>query len=210
MDWLEFIARSEWPVVVGGTLFLLHRELRGLVSQISPTKLDAFGIKAEFERKLERVELLSGDDKEVSPNLLAQTDTEDAEETLQATTASRGLVGHDQAEWVRRHISRYGNSPEMAVLKAWERIERGIRVTASMAGMNVSSRQRLGEPLLRKVGLGPDEVTIFRELRALRNSVAQANGPTSLTWDEATRFVDAIGRLYEAAQIGLEKQKTNQ
>jgi hypothetical protein len=59
MDFWEFVARSEWPIVVGGAIWLLRRPLQDMLSRVTPTKVDAFGLKAEFERTLDKVEQLT-------------------------------------------------------------------------------------------------------------------------------------------------------
>ncbi|HEY1720915.1 MAG TPA: hypothetical protein VGG27_06695 [Magnetospirillaceae bacterium] len=59
MDPLDFIAKSEWPLVVLVTIFAVRRSLARMIDRVSPTKVDAWGFKAEFEKTLDKVELLT-------------------------------------------------------------------------------------------------------------------------------------------------------
>src|SRR3954471_13715273 len=80
MDVLEFVARSEWPIVVVVSVWLLRRSIRDMLNRISPTKIDAFGFKAEFERTLDKVDQLTppADQKDL-PILTLNRSPKDAE-----------------------------------------------------------------------------------------------------------------------------------
>ena len=58
MDVLEFLAASEWPLVAGLALWFLRRPLMRMADRVNPTKLDAWGLKAEFAEALDKVETL--------------------------------------------------------------------------------------------------------------------------------------------------------
>jgi hypothetical protein len=124
LDWLDFISYSEWSAVAAGTILLLRSQLSGLLSQISPTKLDAWGLKAEFERKLESIEAISS----------TKTNTPDVEPSIEHDVADHSAGDRNVAEvtsaqtWTERYLKRYRNtSPEEAVLGAWRGFERGTR-----------------------------------------------------------------------------------
>jgi hypothetical protein len=52
VDILEFLAHSEWPIVVGGALLILRRPLSEMMGRMNLSKIDAWGLKAEFEKGL--------------------------------------------------------------------------------------------------------------------------------------------------------------
>lgn len=191
MDWLEFISRSEWPIVVAGTILVLRTQLQALIGQISPTKLDAWGIKAEFERKLEQIEALTRADP-------AMPEPEVPGEGGGPNSAPVDRTATDTnvpSSWAQKHLNRYRHtSPETALIKGWEGLDRAIRVTAVLAGRDIKS-SRVSVPLLQQIGLNHDELKIFRDLRSLRNRVAHADTATAITWEDASRFLDAIDRL---------------
>ncbi len=197
MDWLEFLSKSEWPLVASGTVILFRKQLRALFSQISPIKLDAWGLKAEFERKLETVESLSSDKDRIA---------EFQYDPLNQVGQDDGATKDDSKIWAKHHLARYVSSPETAIIKGWESFERGIQTRAMMAKVDVTAR-RMGEPLLRQLGVSDNEINIFRDLRSLRNRIAYADGPTAITWEEATRFVDAVAYLGDAVGKALAERK---
>jgi hypothetical protein len=99
MDFWEFLARSEWPIVIGGTIWLLRRSFQDMLSRVTPTKVDAFGFKAEFERTLDKVEQLTAptDQKpaQIEDLLLASPEAVilDSWRQLEAEVRAKGPTG---------------------------------------------------------------------------------------------------------------------
>jgi hypothetical protein len=59
VDFLEFVQRSEWPIIVGATLWIVRRPLVNLFERLNPTKVDAWGFSAEFEKTLNKIDALT-------------------------------------------------------------------------------------------------------------------------------------------------------
>jgi hypothetical protein len=55
---LDFVARSEWPLVAIGGIYLLRETLGRVAAGIISGKFEGWGFKGEFERKTELAELL--------------------------------------------------------------------------------------------------------------------------------------------------------
>ena len=108
MDVLEFVARSEWPVVVLVGVWLFRRAIRGIFERINLTKLDAWGLKAEFEKGLAKAELLTPlpDRIPVERPKLAMNE---------APTVSLPRLSEDALT--------QGASPELVVLRAWRDLD---------------------------------------------------------------------------------------
>jgi hypothetical protein len=174
VDVLEFIARSEWPIVVLIALWILHRPLRDMVGRINPTKVDAWGFKAEFERALVKIEAL------------APSKSDDALEVL---TADRRLEFTTiEPEWPI--------SPEAIILMSWARIEAVIRKLMAFGPRSQWTGQI---PPFRRaglaIGLTNDEIDALFQMFKLRNRVAHSdNAPISTS--EALRYKDAADNLF--------------
>ena len=169
MDILEFLARSEWPIVVGVSVWLLRRSLRDMLNRINPTKLDAFGVKAGFESTLDKVEQLTPPDEKDLPILRLD---------------NRPLKSADL-------ISA---SPEAVILDSWRQLEKPVKQNRSP-----SNRKNLVLPLeaqeLKDLKFSDDEIAAYASLRKLRNQVAHSETPASR--EEAIRFKEATERLLQ-------------
>jgi hypothetical protein len=96
-------------------------------------------------------------------------------------------------------------SPRAAVIEAWQLVEfasqellekRNVRLSKSDA----ISPLRLGRALAEVGGLSPADLTLFNELRSLRNSAVHAKGfdPSP---DAATNYIELAVRLYETLRV---------
>ncbi len=61
MDFWEFLARSEWPVVVGGTIVMFRRQIRRLLNHVHSKKVNVMGNEVELEPDRTKAQRLSGD-----------------------------------------------------------------------------------------------------------------------------------------------------
>jgi hypothetical protein len=182
VDIIELIVRSEWPVVVGGALLLFRRPVRELIARINLTKIDAWGLKAEFERELDKVDKLTPPKDESAKLQIPSGKEIDTSETR-----------------LRLRVSRpEGASPEAAVLAAWSELEANMR--AMIDAIHPRHIGTLSTPSIKidqaalELGLTDDEVASLLTLRRLRNGVAHS-AETSITWDDAYRFMEATDRL---------------
>jgi len=180
VDILEFLAATEWPLVVGGALLLFRRPIRELIARTNLSKVDAWGLKAEFEKGLHKVETLTPAKDEKKKPTIAM------DEKLRLDTIPDRVKGGG------------GRSPETIVLDAWSWLEADMR--AMIDAIRPTHIGTLSVPPLkideaaRKLGLTDDEVESLMTLRRLRNSVAHS-AETLITWDEAQRFKEAAERL---------------
>lgn len=186
MDIVELIARSEWPVVVGGALLLFRRPVRELIARINLTKLDAWGLKAEFERGLDKVEELAPTKEEAK-----------ADERVKIEFHNKSSTTTGWAAGLRPFL--YENvSPEAIVLDTWSRFEADLRaMTDALPSRDAGAPRTLPlriERTGKEFGLSDEEIESIMVLRRLRNKIAHsADG--SLTWDDADRFRHAVDRL---------------
>ncbi|MGO8868459.1 MAG: hypothetical protein ACLQME_18370 [Alphaproteobacteria bacterium] len=186
MDFLEFAAHSEWPVVAGIAIWLIRRPLGRMMDRISPTKVDAWGIKAEFEKSLDKVDLLTPAKESKSKPTLAM------DEALPPSGKKSARIFTRDAAFQRKPSS---NAPEIIVLQAWDRLEKYMKSIQPMLQLE----QLWGRPnamgiVERILGLTEDEAAAVMELYKLRNQVAHAKY-APVTESDAIRFQDAIDRL---------------
>jgi len=182
VDIYELIARSEWPVVVGGAILFFRRPIRELIARINLTKIDAWGLKAEFEKGLDKIDSLTPP-KEEKPKLKIAMDEKAAIQEPKPALIPTG---------------EKGASPEALVLDSWSWCEADMR--AMIDAIHPRHTGTLWTPPLkideaaRELGLSDDEVESLMTLRKLRNSIAHS-ADRSLTWDDALRFKKATERL---------------
>jgi len=198
VDVLELIARSEWPLVVSGGLFLFRAPLGQLIDRISLTKFEAWGLKAEFAKGLQKVDNLT------PPSV------EELELTYKITH-DETVKGENLSRWVQKppHSVELPppESPEVLVLGAWSVLEANMR--AMTDSPHVSTTGALSRAsiynLANRLGLTSDEKESLATLLNLRNKVAHAHAETSLTWDDALRFMEATQRLEARMKVKWEE-----
>jgi len=194
LDIIELIAHSEWPIVVGGGLLLFQRPIRELLARINFTKIDAWGLKAEFEKGLDKVETLTAPKKE---------------EKAKPKLAMDEKLPPEQSK-MRAPVPATGASPEAMVLDAWSWLEGDMR--AMIDAIHPRREGVLWTPALkidqaaRELGLSDDEVVSLLTLRKLRNNVAHSTG-TQVTWEDAMRFKQATERLLATMKKNWEQRR---
>ena len=215
MDILEFLARSEWPIVALVAVLVIRKPLGRMVDRVNPKKVDAWGFKAEFEKRLEKAELLvppQGKSIGKSSNnihrIVGTTSADDAGLSLSSSsnetlTWSSGGVSIDAPASIRMRYNPVDASPEMAILTAWNQVEKAIRDAGIKRGVESAkpwTSWRVIEEMARRVQLGPDEISALKELRDLRNHVAHTTDIGSVTPLDAKRYIDVAQRF--RAQLG--------
>jgi hypothetical protein len=196
VDIIELIARSEWPIVVGGALFLLRHPIKGLLTRISLTKIDAWGLKAEFEQGLDEVDELSPAEEEVK--LLDEL-------TLECRDNEKSSARAKYYEGLRPFL--YENvSPEAVVLDTWSRVEADVRaMTEALPPVSLKVPLSI-EQAGKRLGLDEHEIVSLTVLRRLRNKVAHS-ADQSLTWDDAERFRRSVERLLMRMKANWEEMR---
>jgi hypothetical protein len=66
MDFFEFVQKSEWPVLVGGVIWYFREPIKQLLTELRLTKFAPWGLSAEFERRLDKVEDLTETTRELA------------------------------------------------------------------------------------------------------------------------------------------------
>jgi hypothetical protein len=187
VDFWEFAARSEWPIVVGGTILLLRRPLAAMFERVTPTKVDAWGLKAEFEHKLNEIEQITAS-KEAKDQIPAIAMDEASKE--------RKLLNDS----IREAFSQDLVSPATSVLETWSDLESYMQRVLN--GQHPEEHQSLRTTLAtsaEKLGLSPAHIKALMALRELRNNVAHAKD-ASITWEDAVRYKLAATALIEEIQ----------
>jgi hypothetical protein len=192
LDALEFLVRSEWPLVVGGSILLFYKPIKALLSGLSLKKIEGWGVKAEFEKGLDKVEELTSPKEIAKPEELPRIKFRDRETTY--------------LEYADKLLPfLYENvSPEALVLDTWSRVEGDTRAMIDalhpMTGSIHTPPLRF-EAAAKELGLSDQEIESLSVLRKLRNSIAHS-ADRSLTWEDAARFKESSQRL-------LDKMKKN-
>jgi hypothetical protein len=94
-------------------------------------------------------------------------------------------------------------TPEMVVIASWRELEARMRAMTDSIRPgkigNISVLPLRIEEAARELGLGDDDIQSLRLLRKLRNEVAHAVD-TQLSWEDVSRFREAIARLASRLQ----------
>jgi hypothetical protein len=188
MDVLEFISKSEWPVVAGVALWLLRQPFQRMMDRVNLTKIDLLGLRAEFKKVLDKVDLLAPEDRtkrSAKPKASSRLQDDQANDTAQ--------VGH-----LGMHPT-----PEILVLETWADLEDVVQELSGTLPLSLRYPKREIDQVVRDLGLNSDEVSALLELRHLRNLVA-SNVDASVTTLEAMRFQSATRRLLTKLAAGLD------
>ena len=168
MDWLTFTSRAleslAWPIASVVLVVLLRKEINGLMPFLK--RLKAGPLEAEFERELKELRAISSGSSAVP-----------------ASSAKSESSGDLLIRLAHQH-------PRSAILEAWARVEataRAALVRRSLipAGSPYLPAAKLVEPFSEQGLLHQGQVTLFHELRRLRNEVT--HNPAMEPSLEATR-----------------------
>jgi hypothetical protein len=178
---------------VGGAIWVFHKPIKALISGLSLKKIEGFGVKAEFEKGLAKVEELTST-KEVAKS----------EEPRRIKFRDRDGMYLEYVDKLLPFI--YENaSPEALVLDTWSRVEGDMR--AMIDAIHPTNVGSIHVPPLRfeaaakEFGLSDQEIESLLVLRKLRNKIAHS-ADRSLTWHDAARFKESSLGL-------LDKMKKN-
>ncbi len=157
-----------------------------MLDRVSPTKVDAWGFKAEFDKVLGKVELLTPSSLSGEGSLRVETEV------------VRSL----------RHELDVARPPELLVLRAWARLEAAMRQISDAEHPHVSARVwNRSQPIdqvARELGFDADEISALRELRELRNRIAHTLD-VSVSDEEAARYRAATERFLSRLNGGSNK-----
>ena len=172
MDWLTFISKVieslAWPIAAVALVVLLRDEIAKLAPLIKRVK--AGPLEAEFEREVKELKASTPE-----PSASGEAPPPD--------TASKSFL----FQLAELH-------PRSAILESWVRVEAAARAVLDKKPVPVSKpgyipAARLAEPLAQLDVLTPAQVTLFHELRRLRNDVAHAQG-FEPTHESARTYID--------------------
>ena len=193
MDYLQFVASFEWPIVVGGTLWITRKQLQDMLKRINLTEFEGLGIKATFEKVLDKVDILvpaNSIDGAPIPSLIgkpAQPGEAEFRTDEVRSGEPEGRPNDNQIVWL--NPNDHATSADSIILLSWRRLEAVMR--------RISGNQRLGFSITktaRDLKLTEDEVAALGELRKLRNQVAH-NTDLPVSHAEAIRYAAAAERL---------------
>ncbi|HEY1720917.1 MAG TPA: hypothetical protein VGG27_06705 [Magnetospirillaceae bacterium] len=214
MDWLEFIANSEWPIVAGAALVIERRPIARMIDRVNPTKLGAWGLNAEFERVMDKVEVLTQPPikLEQTPAIASAGETRVPTSPTVPENVNREIDGapdpeqlrvtfpSQEAALARKYRSLVGTTqPELQILQAWSNLETIAGQALQEINRRAHSRPVPLGPMsitqtISLLGLTEDETAAIMELRHLRNQVAHAIA-APVTVDDAARYAQAVGNL---------------
>lgn len=182
MDTLTFVAKLveflAWPSAAVVLVLLLRGEVKDLFRYIK--KLKAGPVEAEFEREVQQLKATA----EAQPQFLPPPE---------GSTPERQML-----------LQLVQISPRSAVLEAWRGVEdASVRVIQSK-GVYVPEREASSSlsvirSLTKESVLSVDEVSLYHELRSLRNQAAHAKD-FSPTTDAALNYIELAGRLRRALE----------
>src|SRR5690606_17441712 len=177
MDWLSFFERIighvAWPLAAVILVSLLRKEIKALLPFVK--RLKAGPVEAEFEREVKELRATT----EVQPQLVAPAE---------------GLSPEKQMLLQLVQVN-----PRSAILEAWRGVEAAALRVVSSRGIFVPPREASSplaviRALTKDSVLSPDEVSLFHELRSLRNQASYADDFRP-TLDAALNYVELAGRL---------------
>jgi hypothetical protein len=173
MDWLTFTSKIieslAWPVAAVALVALLRNEIGKLAPFLK--KVKAGPVEAEFEREVKELKASTPDQREIT-------------ETKQHDPASKSFL-----------FQLASLHPRSAVLETWVRVEASARAVLAAKPVAAGSMAtylpaaRLAEPLAQQGILSEPQVTLFHELRRLRNEVAHSQG-FEPTYESACAYID--------------------
>ena len=171
MDWLEFaasIVRSiAWPSVIVAVLVIFRRDLRLRLRSLARLRYKDFD--AEFAKLEENVAALP-QEPAPKPSFPPPRTAEEVLETLVQV------------------------SPRAAVVEAFALVERAARDAAARHGLEGRGVMSTMRELARRRPIPDNVMTLFDDLRSIRNKLAQAQEDDISEW-QAWRYIDAARTL---------------
>ncbi|MGY1447448.1 hypothetical protein ACW582_09695 [Pseudomonas chlororaphis] len=183
MDWLTFFASIigslVWPIVTVILLLVFKDELTKVVPFIK--KLKAGPVEAEFDREVKQLKELVASDYKI-------------EDASPAAVASKEFL----FQLARLH-------PRSAILESWVRLEAAARAAlpqdtskASKAGYVPAAN--LSQALVSAGKIDQSQVTLYHELRRLRNDVAHLVGPEP-TQESVHSYIELAASLQRRLEM---------
>jgi hypothetical protein len=185
MDILTFIAKlvefTAWPIATVVLVAMLHGEIKRLLPHIK--KLKAGLVEAEFEREVKELQTTV----EAQPQLLPPPE--------------RGAP-----EW-QMLMQLVQINPRSAILEAWRGVEDAAIRVIQKQGLYVSERDSQSplaiiRTLNKEKVFSSEEVSLYHELRSLRNQATHAQD-FSPTTEAALSYIGLAERLRKALEVTL-------
>lgn len=179
MDGYQFVAAIigslAWPVIVGGLLFLLRKQLTGLAERLKELSLPG-GMKATFEKELQ-----------VGRSIAEQIPVEAPLPQLAPP------VPDEENKLFRLAIE----SPEGAIVLAYIDLEKALRDIAIKLGMGskIANQRSVIEELVRRNLMKREAARLFDSLRRARNSAAHGVGEEQVTSADAVEYIRQVNLL---------------
>lgn len=175
MDWLSFfsnvIASIAWPVTSFAIVLLLRKQFIALLPSLR--KFKAGPVEAEFEREVKELkEEIAITQPLPDPALLEEKS--------------------------QRNLKLAALSPRAAILEAWQGVDfaarRAIIQHAGSPIPDVSSPLRVVKALAKSGLVSVDDVTLFNDLRGLRNQ-ATHSPDFNPSYESAANYLQLAGSL---------------
>lgn len=170
---VQFVDAVAWPIAVLLIALLFRSELRSLLGRMTTLKYKE--LQAEFEKKLDSAEKEA---KAISTN--------------KAIDQKIYTNVMDYIEDTKSRLIRIAEvSTRAAIIEAWTELETAIHYTAKEKGMDEGKRvsmNQLIERLVEKGMISKKLLTLYNDLRALRNQVAHTR-EYHVTYSQAERYI---------------------
>jgi hypothetical protein len=177
VDWLTFAVKLAealaWPLVVFCLVFLLRKELRGLLAILK--KLKAGPVEAEFDRDVKELQ--------------------SAAEAALPAPEERALPSPINKELLQ--LAQI--NPRAAIIEAWRGVEFASRQALSQAGISLSAKESisplaLSRALAKSGALSPEEIALYNDIRGLRNRAVHAED-FSPTLESTLGYIEIAARI---------------
>lgn len=206
MDFLTFVSKSEWPLMVGGVAWLFRIEIRKLLKGIRLDEATIAGNNFKFRDALYKAEeispLLSQVARHQNSSDALQNNTSTGETKAELLTPEQKFIPSIPDEGRQEEVINNW-PPDYMIIRAWNEVE--VCLYRIAENLEIWPKNRLlGRvpiiDIIRKLQLSNENRTFLLDLRNLRNQAAHGRGE-HITQSDALRYRDLASNL-----IGYLKQ----
>jgi hypothetical protein len=169
---------------------VLRHQLQKLIDRVNVTKIDAWGLKADFEKDLSKAESLSPppmDTPKIGVHLA------EGRQTIGEIIASGERIMVDMG-------NRMMPTPDTAILERWESFERQLFEAAGYGDPKESSnRFRRTHRILWDFGLSDNDREAYTLLYDMKERVANSYVPIA-TWNDVSRLIGVMSGIIQRVE----------
>lgn len=185
MDWLGFIAASEWPAVIGAGMAIFRRQISGLLTragnngqQVSIPQLPKASPMIEAAEEMVAERLAAWKPKDAP----TEEERDEWQAAIDTEIGSLGVNDEYPAEY--------------SLLRTWNSIERLARLRAAMHARAQGKKYLTVAELAGALKLDAADKALVRQLRDIRQKAA--DGELAVSQTDAIRYRDLVITLLRA------------